>query len=304
MEKVQILMSTYNGEKYVEDQIKSVLSQYGVKINLLVRDDGSNDNTINIIKKFSAINYLKCYQGENIKTGDSFRDLISNCSSFDYYAFCDQDDIWLNNKLYVAIEKIKEVENDKSNIPIMYFCNPNLVDENLNPIKFKKKDPNLSLTDALISNKATGCTIVFNKNLLQLLKKYYPSKRDYLHDWWIYLICLAVNGRVIYDSNSYILYRQHSKNVIGARESLIKRNKRRIMNIILDRNQIRSIIAKDLLDGFFDIINLEDKVLLENIYKYKKSMKCKINLIHEKRFYNNNLVHNIKFIFLVLLNIF
>lgn len=127
MYKVAILMSTYNGSRYLSEQIDSILCQEGADVTLYIRDDGSSDQTIDIIKK-----YAKKYQniilttGQNVGVGNSFMQLVYDCpDDFDYYAFSDQDDIWLKEKLKVAIDNIKQKDT-----PTLYASNQMLVDEN------------------------------------------------------------------------------------------------------------------------------------------------------------------------------
>ena len=108
---VSVLMSTYNGEKYIREQIESILNQKKVKVHLLIRDDGSQDSTIEIVKEY-ANKYpnVSVYAGKNIGIGNSFMELLRNAPEADYYAFADQDDVWLDGKLERAIELIKATE--------------------------------------------------------------------------------------------------------------------------------------------------------------------------------------------------
>ena len=95
--KVLILLSTYNGERYIKEQIESLLKQENVKVSILVRDDGSTDGTINILNEYQKQGKLKWYTGENLKPAKSFMNLVENAPEYEYYAFCDQDDVWLKD---------------------------------------------------------------------------------------------------------------------------------------------------------------------------------------------------------------
>ena len=127
MYKVAVLMSTYNGEKYLREQIDSILAQEGVDVTLYIRDDGSSDSTIEIINEYlTKTNRIKFYIGENIGVGNSFMQLVYDCpEDYDYYAFSDQDDIWLTEKMQVAVDSLKEYSN-----PFLYCSNQILVDKN------------------------------------------------------------------------------------------------------------------------------------------------------------------------------
>lgn len=186
MKKVQILLSTYDGEKYLKEQIESILKQEDVEIRLLVRDDESQDKTIDILKELSKNENVDYYQGDNIGPARSFMDLVYSANEeCDYFAFADQDDIWDTKKIISAINKLENME-DK---PSLYMSALEIVDENLNTIEIKQIKGNASFEREMIKNFATGCTMVLNKKLLQEIKSYNP---DYIimHDSWITRVCL------------------------------------------------------------------------------------------------------------------
>ena len=102
-------MSTFNGEKYLQEQLNSLFNQENIKLDILVRDDNSTDKTKEILDR----NHIKWYTGKNLKPAKSFFDLIKKSGDFEYYAFCDQDDVWDNKKLYIAIKKLEKCNNNK-----------------------------------------------------------------------------------------------------------------------------------------------------------------------------------------------
>ena len=153
-------MSTYNGAKYLEQQLQSLFNQQGVNFKILVRDDGSTDETIDILNKWQDKNKLCWYSGINLGPALSFLDLLKEAPDSDFYAFCDQDDIWLPNKLRVAVESLK----DKIT-PSLYFSQTQLVDESLNILPTKKINPLCVLEEGAVSNYVTGCTVVINNRL-------------------------------------------------------------------------------------------------------------------------------------------
>ena len=162
MDKVQVLLSTYNGEKYIKEQIESILNQKEVEIALLIRDDGSTDKTIQILEELAMNNEnITVYKDENLGPARSFMDLIEKSDEYDYYAFSDQDDVWKPKKLISAINKLKEYNNT----PALYMSALEIVDTNLKYIETKKVEGNFTLEGEIIKNFATGCTQVFNKNL-------------------------------------------------------------------------------------------------------------------------------------------
>ena len=163
MKKIQVLMSTYNGEKYIREQINSILAQTGVEVNLLVRDDGSKDKTLEILKGYKEI---KIIEAKNVGATNSFLELLSLAGEYEFYAFADQDDVWDENKLKVAISKLENYD-----CPAIYSGNTRLVDKDLNEIKCETLSPITTLGAAIVKNYATGCTIVFNKELMVHLKE-------------------------------------------------------------------------------------------------------------------------------------
>lgn len=216
MKKVQILMSTYNGDQYLDEQIESLLAQDYGSFEILVRDDGSTDRTLNILERYKQkTDKIFIIKGGNVGVVRSFFYLIQESKDdVDYLAFCDQDDVWKQDKVSRAVQLIEG--SSGNNIPFMYCSTTTNVDEKLN-ILGKSDIPNkgLSLQNALVQNIATGCTVVINKQARDLLLQGLPYyKYVLMHDWWIYMVISAF-GKVIFDQQSKILYRQHSSNVVG-----------------------------------------------------------------------------------------
>ncbi|MGD6856664.1 glycosyltransferase family 2 protein [Bacillus infantis] len=274
MKKVQILMSTYNGERFLEEQLDSLMNQVGVEISILVRDDGSIDSTTKILNKYQKKGLLTWYSGENLKPAYSFLNLMKNAPVADYYAFCDQDDVWEDKKLITAIQKLNMFS---SQIPALYFSKAQLFDEKLNIIEGASY-PNgtFSFGTALIRNNATGCTMVFNHTLLEFVNQCNPPNFLLMHDHWIYLLCLALNGNVVFDSNSYIKYRQHGNNACGSNHGFIHRFKNSGFS---DQGNIRYKIAVQLYENYGNLIPKENKEVLELVINYQKTVKDKVRLL-------------------------
>lgn len=292
MKNVQVLMSTYNGEKYLQEQIDSLNNQEGVELDILVRDDNSNDKTIKILNE----NNIKWYQGKNLKSAKSFMDLILNSGDYDYYAFCDQDDVWENNKLSIAIKKLDSFNTDK---PSMYFSNKKIVDQDLNYLYTTDERGIISLGSALITNIATGCTIVINKRMMEELKKYSPSFIE-MHDAWIYKLCIALDGNIYFDKNAYINYRQHENNVIGNSEKILKKIKRRF-NSIIHCNHIKEKMALEILKGYENELTEQNLEIINRFIGYRKLVN-KFNLIFSKKYKTGFITKDLMFKIAVLIN--
>ena len=129
---VVVLLSTYNGERYLRQQLESLINQKEVAVRILVRDDGSSDGTVKILDEFSADKKLEYYRGNNIGAADSFIDLLFSAPISSFYALCDQDDIWDDDKLSVAVKRLEHV---KGHVFIMGLL---AVDENLSKIPIKQ----------------------------------------------------------------------------------------------------------------------------------------------------------------------
>ena len=281
MEKILILMSTYNGEKYISMQLDSILAQNNVETYLLVRDDGSTDRTVEILQTYaSQHNNIEVLLEDNIGCVQSFLELLLAAYSkteFHYYAFADQDDIWKPCKLQVAINALKYINCRES--PCMYCSNLDVVDEQLQYMKlsYKRYKVESNKKNALIENRATGCTMVFNRCCVELFYKYRP-KSVLFHDYWIYLMCVYF-GQVYIDTNAYILYRQHGNNVVGVRGGFFKRWRKRIKNITnIPSVHSQELEAKRILEVYEGMLSETDRQIIEIVANYRRSWLKKVRL--------------------------
>lgn len=273
---IKVLLSTYNGEKYLHQQLDSVLSQKNVTVRLLIRDDGSKDATLKILTEFSQkYDNVKLIKGDNIGCIKSFFSLIENGieENIEYYAFCDQDDIWLPDKLSIAIEKIK----DYNTIPTLYCSNLNVVNESGEFIRSMYPTNTIPNKEfSLLSNIATGCTCVMNKALLKLFLYFGEPNNAVMHDWWIY--CLACFfGKVVYDPRAYINYRQHSSNVYGARSNSLSVKLKNILHSYFNSNQehYREKQAQEFLQIVNADVSTEDNRVINAIANYRANISKK-----------------------------
>lgn len=282
MKSVAVLMSTYNGETFITNQIESILNQKDVNVYLFIRDDGSSDNTTWIIKHFAKNNKVSLIHGSNIGVGNSFMNLVKTVGNeFDYYAFSDQDDIWLEDKLIRAIEMIEKKDN-----PVLYCSNQMLIDKEGNRIgKRHLVNVNTHYLRILNDNDLSGCTMVWNNQLQALLADpvRFPSK--YLldiriHDVWVAMVASVV-GEIVYDDNAYILYRQHEDNYVGVKKSsLMKEWRKKIQNPSL-RNG-RSYLAKEIISKYGDLMALDSYNQLQMCSEYQTDCSKKMNLLRNQ----------------------
>lgn len=299
MKKVQVLMSTYNGQKYLEEQINSILNQENVEISLLVRDDESSDDTIKVLQELSQKNKnISYFTGKNMGPARSFMELVNKSSSADYYAFSDQDDVWDSKKIISAIEKLEKIEK-----PCLYISALEIVDENLNTIEIKKVKGNFTFEGEMIKNFANGCTQVFNKQLCDIVKMYNPQYLI-MHDSWITRICYAIGGDVIVDDNAYIKYRQHANNVVGYKDEGLQKLKRQFKIAFKENISMRANIANELNTGYGNMLTPNALKVVSHLIDYRKDIKSKMWLINNKNFRTNSVWINFKMILAILLNKF
>lgn len=274
--KVAVLMSTYNGEKYIEEQIESIISQKGdFELELFVRDDGSTDRTIEILKKYERLGKLHYYKGNNIGPALSFLELLRNYKEYDFYAFSDQDDYWKQGKVKEAVEKMEE-----SRKPILYFSNAEVVNCKLEYLgkKVYKKNPIISIETLSCAGGILGCTVLINNALAKMIQMYKCPENVIMHDYYIAEVCLSLGGKIIYDCNSYIKYRQHSDNVVGVTNGKISAIYDRIKKII-SKNKIGiDDQAKEILKIYGKNIEGKEKKWLEQVAMYKKTTINRIKL--------------------------
>lgn len=282
---VQVLLSSYNGEKYIKEQINSILAQKRVEVYLLIRDDGSQDRTLTILSEYEKNDHVKVIQGDNCGSTESFLKLINQAGNFDYYAFADQDDVWDDDKLFVAIEKIKDIT-----VPALYSSNTRIVDMNLNYITIVDRKPVTKLGSAIVKNYVAGCTMVFNKLLIQEAKQFVSPKVPY-HDWWLNLICLSLGGISIYDPEPHMSYRQHGSNVVGSNDVFIKKWISRF-NRFFNTRYRRDLMAGQILETCSSKVPKYEKDLLELI---SASVKHPWKIISSNKFRTENAVDDFFF---------
>jgi glycosyltransferase involved in cell wall biosynthesis len=220
---IDIILGTYNGEKYLREQVESILAQTIKDWRLLIRDDGSNDGTVAIIQDYVKHHPGKIIQvdpdGENLGVVANFGRLME-VSSADYVMFCDQDDVWYPDKIARSYGALLDMEVTYGNqVPLLVHTDARLVDEQMNPTHdsfhraLSHEAQRTSLAYELIQNTAHGCTIIMNRALLALAVPMPAEAR--MHDMWVHLMAQSC-GYAEYLDVATLDYRQHGKNVIGA----------------------------------------------------------------------------------------
>ena len=220
-----VLLSAYNGKQYIEEQIESIVKQKGVELDILVRDDGSKDDTVAIVEKIKASHshHIRIIKGENVGIHNSFAELVEMApDGYDYYLFADQDDIWDDNKVYIAISMIKYY-----NVPFYWGC-ARLVDNKGRILNKTTSNPKIfdfymNSEHKVMTPGVQGCTMVMSASFFKIIKESgFPEK--YGHDTWIPIVANYLCGGV-YDSVPRMNYRQHDSSWTGNRSKKIKQIK-------------------------------------------------------------------------------
>ncbi|MCD8381143.1 MAG: glycosyltransferase [Lachnospiraceae bacterium] len=286
MDKVLVVMSTYNGERYVEEQIESIMRQKDVDVTLLIRDDGSGDNTCQVIERCMATYpNIHLIKGENIGYRRSFLNTLTaehECS-YDYYAFSDQDDVWEPKKLARAVYALK-----RGNKPLMLYASAlRVVDENLN-FRYDNTFPGLRIHygSALTRQRLAGCTMVFSPEVLTLCRQYHadPEQKNLLsHDGLVYYICLLCGGEVIFDKKSYINYRRH-EDAFSRQGKSFWLKAESVLNIFTSSKNERYKQTKALADVYYDRMPADVKKTVDKVLNYRNSVHDTLALLADPQF--------------------
>ncbi len=277
MMKVCVLLSTYNGEKFLVEQLESLKAQQGCDVDIWVRDDGSSDNTCQILNEWKERGALNWYSGPNLGYAMSFLELMSTAGDYDYYAFCDQDDIWLKDKLSRAVEQLERIDaRIKLYCSNVFFYKDGIVGGGIH-----KTRPEFDKYTSLVRNIAPGCSMVFDKSLRDLVIKGNPE-RIIAHDFWIFQLA-ALFGTVCYDFEPSMLYRQHANNQIGQKTSRLDIWKRRFKSMNSSEKNAREAQAKELLRCFGNIIPDDSRRVVEMVADYRLNLIKRFRLLFEPR---------------------
>lgn len=283
MKKIIVLLSSYNGERFLCAQLDSLLAQEGVRLRVLVRDDGSSDRTWELLVAYKERYplFFEVMKGENVGFAMSFTRLLERAVEqyvdVDYFAFCDQDDVWLPDKLKVAVDRLSEEDHS---LPLTYCSNTTLVDVDLHEVgqAWDPREVILTKERALIQSFATGCTMVFNKVAAEIYVTHLP-KVIKVHDFLMYQLCVFL-GKVVWDERSRILYRQHGNNQIG-RKNFLGRMRKRMEGHYKDH--VLELQNRRFLAAYKDLLSVEDVGLLSRFVFYRTNWLTRLSLLLDRR---------------------
>ena len=274
-EMVTVLMSTYNGGTFLQQQLNSLYAQTYPNVKILVRDDGSSDTTRELLTAeclTGAIEQLEDHH--NLGATGSFFALLRHAAQTKtaYVAFCDQDDVWQANKIEQAVSMLAAM----SDRPALYCSRLEIVDEQLHPLNLSVSPRKIGFGNALVENIAVGCTMVLNRKAIELLCQQELPNTVYVHDWWCYLV-ISCFGEIIFDDHALIKYRQHGGNAIGAATNYVGVLKRKFARLFNNRLWI-SEQAVIFLQLFADRLPFAQRELVTLLVKSKSSVWCRVRL--------------------------
>jgi len=273
--KIAILLSTYNGGEYLSQQLDSIIDQTFDDWALYIRDDGSSDSTIGIIKEYQSKNsniYL-LDDSRNLRAKESFFCLLDSVDS-EYYMFCDQDDVWFKEKISLCYNYMQLAERKYPNIPLVVHTDTKLVDSELNEIERSfwesaniYPDSMKSYSYLAICSYVLGCTMLFNR---MAKESSYPLNRDALmHDWWISTNVIK-KGKILSIYVPTMLYRQHGGNVCGVlfgKEKTILFKLKNIIKVISENYRLYKNIAALGYGNIFKYLYFRSKILIKQRFR-------------------------------------
>lgn len=278
--RMSVALCSYNGEKYIEAQLKSIIEQTLLPDEIIICDDGSTDTTLKIISEYfkEYKSLIKIYKNpERLGVVGNFSQCLSLCEG-QYIALSDQDDIWVHDKLEQAMLMLKKAEDTfGEDEPLLVHSDLSVIDEegqllNTSFISFSRLDPNSDepLKILPVQNFVTGCSTLINEALLKIALPI--PEIVMMHDWWLALVA-AATGQIVYNTNKTVFYRQHNQNVVGANSYYSNESLKIILNVKLLENELACAInqLKALQHRLSEVglaNSLEDiKVFVDNMEK-------------------------------------
>ncbi len=285
--RIAILMCTYNGDEYLEEQLDSIQNQDYKNWTLYVSDDGSKDKTLDILKSYQkkwGPKKLHIRRGPQKGFCQNFLQIISDKKiNADLYFLCDQDDVWMPHKLSHTLKKIAQLDAAK---PLLYCARTTYASSDAKKILGESdlflKPP--SFKNALVQSIAGGNTMTFNNPLRKVAQRY-PKADVVSHDWWLYMLNELVGGKTLYDQESTILYRQHGRSLVGANMGLIAKFKR--LRMLL--NGTYRVYNTKHLNAFKKLLHQDLKANIDVVDQFfilrDKSLKERLSVIRELGIY-------------------
>jgi len=289
--QVLVLMSTYNGERFLREQLDSIFSQKNVRVSLMVRDDGSKDHTCDILAEYGSKHpEMEWERGENVGFVGSFTALVKKAYESalrpSFYAFADQDDIWMSHKLIKACETLSTKDDSRPNL---FTSNSMQIDAKGNElVPFHQGPvPKFRKGNVLVFGTEQGCSMVFNRKAIEIYASHAPSVT--WHDRWLYHICYFL-GSVTYCHDSLFFYRRHEHNALANHKagSLEGEPSKivRVYRILFKEPPVTNHVemAQEFYTQFSSQLSKEDRTLFKRFVACRKNIFSKIYILFSKHF--------------------
>lgn len=266
MSDLLILLGTYNGERFLQSQLASYCTQTRRDWRIIISDDGSTDRTRHLLTEFAEqkeSGIVKIIEGPKRGAAANFLSLIKSAPDALYTCFSDQDDVWLPSKLSRAAQLMDRIGHHS---PVLYCSRVTICDQSLRPLRQSPLPTRpLSFRNAIIHNVAYGHTIVANKPATQLLQTA-AARTDniVMHDWWAYMLISGAGGKVLFDDQSHVLYRQHDSNTVGS-NGLLSEFTRRLQRLSIQQNAHWMTTNLTSMTIVYDLLTSENQRLLDRL---------------------------------------
>lgn len=274
--KVNILLATFNGARFLREQLGSISSQTLPFSRITIRDDGSSDDTFSALQDWASCRSNVCLsRGPQLGVTNNFFSLLANADSdSEYFAFADQDDVWHPEKLATAVERLRDFP---FNEPALYASRVEYVGEALDHLGYSRSPCRPDFANALVENIAPGCTMVLNRAARNLICDNLPA-RAMIHDWWCYLVVAAV-GTVIYDQWPSVKYRQHRNNHTGGTSSLTRLLWRRLVRLLAtdSRSKLLSTQAIEFERLYKDLLSEHRRRVLDRFLDVRGDLLTRLS---------------------------
>jgi glycosyltransferase involved in cell wall biosynthesis len=273
---VNVLLGVHNGSRFLSEQLQSLDNQSWPPLRITIRDDWSTDDSLLQVREWASSRpNVTVLSGPCLGAIQNFFTLLSqDDDQCDCFAFCDQDDVWLPDKLDRAVRAIRDYPPAE---PVMYCSRVEFVDERLRHLGYSSIPKQPSFANALVQNIATGCTVVLNRTARDLIVSQLP-RVTVMHDWWCYLVTSAF-GSVHYDQRPTIKYRQHARNVTGGTSAPVQLFVRRV-NRFLKRpwhSKLLSDQADEFRRCFGAFLSPQQKILLDRFLTVRGNLRNRLS---------------------------
>lgn len=297
MKKVVVVLSSYNGERYIIRQLDSLINQEGIELCCYIRDDGSTDGTVPLIREYQKLhpNVIKLSAESNMGWRRSFFKALRDAPEADYYAFCDQDDVWLPRKLLTGVETLEQHSQER---PLLFHCARRNVNNDMELIsdKCQMLPRPLNKKNALVQEYCQGCAMLFNNAAKELMLRYTPNEKM-THDFWGGMLCYLF-GEVYYSEIPLFNYVHHQDNASVSGDAAKSRQKR-LKNFFSYGNYHNP--SQDLLNGYADLLSKEEIRYLKCLKDARTSMACRLKLFCDKEFIRSTFIGTVSLKLTILL---